>query len=299
VRDRITALTYRGASAVAQYVPATMGTGLARIGGRVAYRTMHDRREMTRRHQRRATGFVDERAVRGVFASYARYWFELLRLPADVRREQIQPHFEIAGYDQILAGLEAGKGVILALPHVGQWDFAAAWMAVMGHRMLAVAEAIEPAELYDWFLEQRQAIGLDIVALGPGASSAVLQTLRENRLVCLLADRDITGDGAEVEFFGERTTLPAGPATLALRTGATLLPAAVYFRPRRNHFTVVGAPIPVAREGRLREDVTRITQDLAHRFEAMIREAPEQWHLMQPNWPSDLRPRPRSEGGGG
>jgi KDO2-lipid IV(A) lauroyltransferase len=103
----------------------------------------------------------------------------------------------------------------------------------------------------------------------------------------LLCDRDLTGDGIEVEFFGERTTLPAGPATLALRTGAALLPTAVYFRPRGGHHAVVLPPIPTQREGRLRDDVARATQDLAHRFEELIRAAPEQWHLMQPNWPSD------------
>ena len=105
-----------------------------------------------------------------------------------------------------------------------------------------------------------RSIGLEIVPLGPGALSALLQALRDNRIVCLLSDRDLSGDGIDVEFFGERTTLPGGPATLALRTGATLLPAAVYFRPGRNHDAVVRPPVPVTREGRLREDVERITQ---------------------------------------
>ena len=91
----------------------------------------------------------------------------------------------------------------------------------------------------------------------------------------------------EVEFFGERTTLPGGPATLALRTGATLLPAAVYFRSGRDHLGVVRPPVPVQRSGRLREDIARITQALAQELEILIRAAPEQWHLLQPNWPSD------------
>ena len=105
--------------------------------------------------------------------------------------------------------------------------------------------------------------------------------------MCLLCDRDLVGDGIEVEFFGERTTLPAGPATLALRTGAPLLPAAVYFGPQGGHHAKVMPPVAAQREGRLRDDVERVTQDLAHRFEELIRAAPEQWHLLQPNWPSD------------
>ncbi len=96
-----------------------------------------------------------------------------------------------------------------------------------------------------------------------------------------------SGDGVEVEFFGERTTMPGGPAMLALRTGAPLVPAGVYFRPNGGHFAKIGPPMTVQREGRLRDDVARVTQELARRFEELIRLAPEQWHLMQPNWPSD------------
>jgi KDO2-lipid IV(A) lauroyltransferase len=93
----------------------------------------------------------------------------------------------------------------------------------------------------------------------------------------------------EVEFFGEQTTLPGGPATLALRTGAPLIPTGVYFRSGGRHLAMIGPPITVQREGRLRDDVVRITQELARRFEELVRMAPEQWHLMQPNWPSDPR----------
>ena len=92
----------------------------------------------------------------------------------------------------------------------------------------------------------------------------------------------------EVEFFGERTRLPAGPATLALRTGAPILPVGTYFKPDGGHTATIEPPMPVERQGRLRDDVTRVTQDLAHRFEELISAAPEQWLLMQPNWPSDL-----------
>jgi KDO2-lipid IV(A) lauroyltransferase len=128
---------------------------------------------------------------------------------------------------------------------------------------------------------------MEIVPLGPDVATTVLRSLRDNRLACLVSDRDLTGDGVPVPFFGETTTLPAGPATLALRTGAALLPAAVYFRPGRGHHGVIRPPVPIARAGRLRDDVVRITTQLAQEFEDLIRAAPEQWHLMQPNWPSD------------
>jgi len=115
-----------------------------------------------------------------------------------------------------------------------------------------------------------------------------LQALKRNEIVCLLSDRNIGPGGVEVEFFGERTKLPAGPATLALRTGAPLLPVAVYFTGERNgHLGLVRPPVPVERRGSLREDVVRVTQALAAELEHVIRRAPEQWHLFQPNWPSD------------
>jgi phosphatidylinositol dimannoside acyltransferase len=286
---RTSLLTFRAATAIAGTLPPALGERLAHVGGRVARRTMVDRRVMVARHQRRARdgAFDVDAAVAGAFDSYARYWYDLFRLPAAVRRGEVPAHFTIEGYEHIEKGLDAGNGVILALPHLGGWEYGAAWMAYKGHRMVAVVEPIEPPDLYQWFAAQRRAYGLDIVPLGAGASAALLRALRDDRIVCLLSDRDLQADGVEVEFFGERTTLPGGPATLALRTGAALLPAAVYFRTGGQHVAVVQPPVLVEREGRLRDDVARITQALAHEFEGLIRAAPEQWHLMQPNWPSD------------
>ena len=142
-------------------------------------------------------------------------------------------------------------------------------------------------ELYDWFVSQRRGIGLTILPLGAEAGGVLLRTLRGGGLVGLLCDRDIVGNGVEVEFFGERTTLPAGPATLALRTGATLLPTAVYGGPGRHHTAVIMPPVEAVRSGRFRADVTRLTQQVARDLETLIRRAPDQWYLFQPNWPSD------------
>jgi KDO2-lipid IV(A) lauroyltransferase len=114
-----------------------------------------------------------------------------------------------------------------------------------------------------------------------------LKALRDNGLLALVCDRDLRGDGVDVEFFGEHTTLPAGPATLALRTGAVIVPVAVYFRPHGGHHAVVRPPLDTSRQGSLREDVARITQALAREFEGLIAAEPQQWHLLQPNWPSD------------
>ena len=128
---------------------------------------------------------------------------------------------------------------------------------------------------------------MHIVPLGPDAGKAVLRAIKEGHVIALLCDRDIEGTGVEVEFFGERTTLPAGPATLALRTGAALLPTAVYFQ-GDGHHAIVQPPLVVERqEKRLRDDVARVTQQIATALEGLIAIAPDQWHLQQPNWPSD------------
>jgi KDO2-lipid IV(A) lauroyltransferase len=178
--------------------------------------------------------------------------------------------------------------VILALPHLGGWEWAGFWVAAVRKRPISVVvEALDPPELFEWFVELRTSFGMNVIPLGTDAGTRVVRALKENHVVALLSDRDIGGGGIDVEFFGERTTLPGGPATLALRTGATLLPSAVYFR-GRGHLGVCRPALPAERRASLREDVTRITQQLAHELEALIRVAPEQWHLMQPNWPSDV-----------
>jgi KDO2-lipid IV(A) lauroyltransferase len=285
-------LGYRAAGALAEALPYPAAAALARTGGRVAAVTMPQRRRMVSRHQQRAAGGrLDQaqldRRVRGTFDSYARYWLEMFRLPREVRDGTVAAHFTIDGFEHVEHALAEGRGAIFALPHLGGWEWAGAWIAGLGHDLLCVVEEVEPPALFDWFVAQRRTFGLDVVPLGPDVSTHVLKALRDNRIVCLLCDRDLTGDGIEVEFFGERTTLPAGPATLALRTGAALLPVAVYFEGPRGHHARVQPPVPVVRQGRLREDITRITQDLARAFEASIGDAPEQWHLLQPNWPSD------------
>jgi phosphatidylinositol dimannoside acyltransferase len=251
---------------------------------------MKDRRTMISRHLRRVYGpqlsdSALDAKVRAAFDTYARYWLESFRL-GSTSREELEAGMSWQGLGLIEEGLAGGKGVIVAMPHLGGWDFGGAWFTSIGYRATAVVEALEPPELFEWFVKLRQEIGLTVVAHGPEAGPAVLRALRANELVVLVCDRDLARTGVEVTFFGEKTTLPAGPATLALRTGAVLLPTAIYFG-GPGHHGVVRPPLDVSRQGSLRDDVQRITQALAHELEELIRVAPEQWHLFQPNWPSD------------
>jgi KDO2-lipid IV(A) lauroyltransferase len=292
--DRASYLAYRGGAAIANAIPEPIGYPIATTVARALAPFLGARRRLVAKNLQRATagalqGAALDRAVSDTFASYGRYWLELFRLPRDMRRS-VEPRFASLGWEHIADALAEGGGVILALPHLGGFDFAAGWLAGRGAAPTVVVEPVEPPELFEWFASVRAAIGMEVVPLGPDAGKAILRALKANRVVCLLSDRDLAGDGVPVDFFGERTTMPGGPATLALRTGAPLLPVGVYFRPGGRHFAQIGPPIPVQREGRLRDDVGRITQELARRFEELIRMAPEQWHLMQPNWPSDRPP---------
>lgn len=293
--ERAVTAAYRAASVVAQTIPARAGGSVARMAGRLAPYVLRGRRRQVERHQRRVANGDRPAAVGAVFESYARYWFELFRLPADVRARRVAAHFSVTGFHHIEHALREGTGAVVALPHLGGWEWGAAWFAEQGHRPFAVVEPVEPPELFEWFARARAEIGIDIVPLGETVATEVLRAVRANRVVCLLSDRDLSGDGVEVQFFGEPTTLPAGPATVALRSGAPLLPVAVYFEPGRGHRGVIRPPLDTTRQGRLRDDIARITQDLATTFEELIRAAPEQWHLLQPNWPSDRAARPVGE----
>ncbi len=176
----------------------------------------------------------------------------------------------------------------MALPHLGGWEWSGFWVTRVQRRpVTVVVERLDPPALFDWFVELRRSFGFEVVPLGPEAGPAAARALKANHTLALLCDRDLAGTGPEVEFFGERTTLPGGPATLALRTGAPLLPTAIYFDGADCRRSVVLPPLDTRREGRLRDDVQRVTQDLAYALEDLIRRAPEQWHLLQPNWPSD------------
>lgn len=225
-------------------------------------------------------------ASRRSFESYVRYWIESFRL-SNMGGDDIDAGMWAEGLPHLDAALAAGKGAILALPHLGGWDFAGAWLVRRGYPLAVVVEPVEPPELLAWFTALRSGVGLTVIPLGPQAGSAVLRELRANRVVALLCDRDIGGGGVEVDFFGERTTLPGGPGTLALRAGAAVLPTAVYFEGNRGHRGEIRPSLATERRGSLRADVARLTQDLAVGLESLIRAAPEQWHLFQPNWPSD------------
>jgi phosphatidylinositol dimannoside acyltransferase len=282
---------YRTGAWLARKLPAPVVDAAVTVGAAAAVRVVPTRARMLRRHLERAYGrpLSDgeaRRQVRRGFIAYGRYWAESFRLPG-MSPAVLDAGVDITGYERVARAM-AGDGCILVIPHLGPWEWVAFWLTQVLHvPITVVVESVEPPEVREFFYDFRAGLGMEIVTLGPDAGTQVLSAVKRGNLVCLLTDRDIEGTGVEVDFFGETTTLPAGAATLALRTGATLLPAAVYRDADGRHRAVVRPPIPAERRGGFRADVARVTQAIADELEAMIRLAPDQWHLLQPNWPSD------------
>ncbi|GLU48095.1 phosphatidylinositol mannoside acyltransferase [Nocardiopsis ansamitocini] len=231
---------------------------------------------------------------RASMRSYMRYWYESFRLPA-MGRDLIADRTRSTGIDALEAHIAAGRGVVAALPHMGNWDHAGAWMTVRGTRLTTVAERLRPESLFEKFVGFREELGMEVLPLTGGPSSAagtLARRLRAGGLVCLLADRDLTESGIEVTFFGESARMPAGPAALALRTGAALLPVSLWFDGPCWGIRVHAEIAPPA-EGDRSEKTRAMTQELATVFESEIAEHPEDWHMLQRVFTADLDPEPR------
>ena len=293
--EQISVAGYKVASLVARIAPSSFLLGAANGVGNSLAKAMKQNRSMVMRHLQRVDPSLSGKrlqvATQQAFVSYTRYYLETFRLPS-LSRQQIADGHHVEGFEYIEDSAVKGKGTILALPHMGGWEWSGRWLIDQGYQLTAVVERLENTELFEWFVELRSRYGVNVIALTDDAGIAVGKALRDNHVVSLLCDRDIPKDGqrtgVQVQFFGETTTVPAGPAFFALRTGAQLLPMATFFTPGANgHKSVIRPPLVVERQGSLREDVARITQLLTTEIESLIRQAPEQWHLFQPNWPSD------------
>ena len=289
--DAFTVGSYRVGSLIARLTPGPVAQGAVALLAPGIALSLRSRRHMIERHLRRVnpslTGLALRRASQQAFDSYMRYYTESFRLPT-LSKRHVARCFTVDGFHHIEEALEKGNGAILALPHLGGWEWAGRWMADKGHRLTVIVEPLDPPELFEWFAKLRSDLGMNVVPLGPKAAPAILAALKRNEIVCLLSDRDIQGGGVEVTFFGEKTTLPPGPAMLGIRADTPVFPVAVYFtRSVDGHHAIVRPPLALERSGGLRESVAKGTQLLAHELEALIRRAPEQWHLFQPNWPSD------------
>jgi len=290
VKDRLGYLVYRLFVGVVGAFPEPAMRMLGRALGRLAWHIAPGRRRLVQRHLRRILGEeadVKERS-KEAFASYGRYWAEVFwlrprRIPGLVAESTVENR------TGMWAAFEQGNGVLLILPHMGNWEVAGAVAKDLGMPAMSAAENLPNPLITQWFLDVREMAGIDIVLTGRGAraTGALMKRLKQGGTVALLADRDVTGRGIPVTFFGEVTTMPAGPIALAVNTGAPVLVVGSYFEDGPGHRYVVSDPLPLPENGTKEERVTAGVQLLAAALEERIRRKPEDWHLFVPNWPSD------------
>ena len=270
---------YAAGWALVRALPEPVAQRLFRAGADLAVRRGGPSVERLRANLSRVAPGQD--LARDALRSYARYWCEVFRLPV-TPRERVLSGMTLTGEELFWPAYQAGRGVVLALPHTGNWDHAGAWLVARGVPFTTVAERLRPASLYDRFVAFRESLGMEVLPLTAGRRPVYVvlrERLRAGGVLCLLADRDLSARGVEVQFFGATARMPGGPARLALDTGAALLPVTLAFTATGWHATW-HPPIP-------HTDVPTMTQQLADAFAVGIAAHPADWHMLQRLWSDD------------
>ncbi len=291
MRERLIELGYAAGWRLVRALPLPAARALFTAAADRAFRGNGPATQRLRRNLRQVAGPDMPEAeldalVRDGLRSYARYWMEAFRLPSQTR-EQFLAGFRVVQDDELHKVMADGKGVILALPHVGNWDAAAAWLVSHGYKLVVVAERLRPEGVFEQFVAYREKLGMEVIPL-TGAQRAPLDVLAEKAqqgyAVALLSDRDLSRRGIEVEFFGGRTRMPAGPAMLALRTGAPLYAVDIYYTDDQAVASITRMTMPPPDAGALDVRVKLVTQQLADAFAAGIAAHPQDWHMLQRLW---------------
>ena len=285
--ETATYLLYRFMSWLAPLIPVRTGRSLYERAGRLFFHLAGGTRAVVAANQAQVLGRPPEdplvqASTREAFALYGRYWFDTFNV-LGWDDDAVSAAFRFDGIEHVEKGLAEGKGVVIALPHTGNWDVGGRAMALRCAPIVSVAEHLKPERLFALFLEHRQQLGMDIIDLASDhVGRQLTQRLEENRIVALVADRDLSGGGIEVEMFGRTRRMPAGPALIALSSGAPLLSGPTFTT--RDGWVEVITEVSVEPTGRRKDDVIALTRALAASFEKAIASAPPDWHLFQPGW---------------
>ena len=213
--------------------------------------------------------------------SYMRYWCDTFRFP-DWSRQRVQQTVTVENEHLLMDAIAAKNGVIVSLPHAGNWDHAGAYFCAKGVNLVTVAERLKPEKLFLKFLQYRQDMGMEVLPLDGRVLGTLAQRLRQGALVALVADRDLSRSGIDVNFFGGPARMPAGPALLAVKTEAPLITAFVSYTDNGIHIVFRNVPLPTT--GTQEEKVAQIVQMTATQFEDGIKQHPEDWHMLQRIW---------------
>ena len=282
---------YRALERTAMILPDRAAAGLFRWLGNLAHDRLHGVRATVAANQAQVLGLpVDaplvRAATREAFRLYARYWYDTFRLRA-LPREEMLRRTDFEGAEHFAEALEGGMGCIAVIPHMGNWDLAGHWLAVNGFKIAAVAEVLKPARLAELFVRHREELGIRVIPLAEGAhvGQQLAGLLADNWLVALVADRDLSGRGVEVEMFGAARRVPAGPGLLSVTSGAPVVVCSAYTADD-GWFVRIEPPLEVERTGDTRADVRALSRAMAAAFERAIAARPPDWHLFQPAWPT-------------
>ena len=288
LRNAVLRAVYRGGWRVAAHVPGPVVAAVVGAGARLAVRAAGRHVATLRANLSLATGSpASADLLRAALRSYLRTFWEVLALPgwgtaATVARVRTEG-------EERLRAAHGGPGCVVALPHSGNWDLAGAWACATGMPVTTVAERLSDAE-FAAFVAFRDRLGMEVHShRDPGTIAALAAALRRGRLVCLVADRDLDGRGVPVRWRGHPVTMPAGPAMVARRAGAALLPAVCRYEGERMVIRF-GEPVQ-PRPGR--DGLVAMTQDVANFFATEIAAAPQDWHMLQPFFGSATPPASR------
>jgi phosphatidylinositol dimannoside acyltransferase len=302
MRERAADALYGLAWAGVKRLPEPAAQALGRRVADTAWRRRGPGVQRLEANLARVVPGADPRRLREIsragMRSYLRYWMESFRLPV-WPQERVRNCFTPEGAHHLTDVLDSGRGAIVALPHMANWDLAGAWVATeLKLPFTTVAERLKPERLYDRFVAYREGLGMEVLPhTGGSAFGALARRLRKGGLVCLVADRDLSASGVEVSFFGHTARMPAGPAMLALQTGAALIPVTLWYGDPPVMEGRISPPVPVPETGTRAEKSRAMTQALADSFAAGIAAHPQDWHMLQRLWTDDLpAANPTAEG---
>lgn len=285
VSERVSARAYFAAWAIVRWLPESLAYSLFYFGARLLGRKQPKSVRRLRSNLERVAGNSTEAEMEALLLaslkSYMRYWCDTFRFP-DWSKERIRSTVTVRNEHLLMDAIEAGTGVIVSLPHAGNWDHAGAYFCGKGVPLVTVAERLKPEALFLKFLEYRQSIGMEVLPLDTRSLAILAQRLRSGALIALVADRDLSRSGITVDFFGAHARMPAGPALLAINTGAPLITAFVSYTDAGIHIDF--NPIEIPSTGSKDEKIAVIVQECANNFAQGISQTPQDWHMLQRIW---------------
>ena len=283
--EKLSARAYFIAWAIVRWLPERFAYSLFYAGARLLAKQKPKSVRRLRSNLVKVVGNKSEAEMDALLQislrSYMRYWCDTFRFP-DWTKDRIRKTVTVRNEHLLMDPIKAGTGVIVSLPHAGNWDHAGAYFCDKGVPLVTVAERLKPEALFLKFLEYREAIGMEVLPLDGRSLGVLAQRLRSGALIALVADRDLSRSGITVNFFGETARMPAGPALLAINTGAPLVTAFVSYTDSGIHIDF--NPVAVPSVGSKDEKIAAMVQECANNFAEGITRAPQDWHMLQRIW---------------